>query len=117
MFFSVSPTQQDSKSLPILTTTRLFSAFPRCFTNSVLPVPGGPLVLARMHPLDVLQNHRDAARARLVLLRELLGEFCGDEAFKPELLHAVAPDGRTLARAELVLESLHLGFLLFLSPH
>ena len=55
-----------------------------------------------MHPLDVLQNHRDAARARLVLLRELLGEFCGDEAFKPELLHAVAPDGRTLARAELV---------------
>ena len=62
----------------------------------------GYLVLARTHPLDVLQNHRDAARACLVLLRELFGELCGDKPFKPELLHAVAPNGRTLARTELV---------------
>ena len=60
------------------------------------------LVLARAHALDVLQNHRNAARARLVLLSELFGELCGYEPFKPELLHAVAPDGRTLTRAELV---------------
>ena len=62
----------------------------------------GYLVLARTHALDVLQNHRYAARAGLVLLSELFGELCGDEPFKPELLHTVAPDGRTLTCAELV---------------